>query len=193
MIMSVADRRANFTKIAHRLIYEKGYKATTMRDIAQNMGCDVANIYNYTKSKESILEQSLFDTSAIFHEGIKKLMRNELTPKEKLIEIIKLHVTISYERPYQAAFLIDEWRHLSNEKLNLFLKERHQYESWIFDIFNTGIMSNDFRIIDPKIASITFLSSIRWVHNQFVNGSSPKQRIELEVHLTNCIIGGYCS
>ncbi|WP_292661904.1 helix-turn-helix domain-containing protein, partial [Nitratifractor sp.] len=39
-----------------KLFSQKGYKATTMRDIAAEVGIRQGGIYNHFKNKESILE-----------------------------------------------------------------------------------------------------------------------------------------
>ena len=58
-----STKREHFFNEALKLIHEKGFKATTMRDIAQRMNFDASNSYNYVKSKQEILESFLFKTS----------------------------------------------------------------------------------------------------------------------------------
>ena len=53
--MKKSKKRERFLQAVLQLIHEKGFKATTMRDIAEKLNFDVANIYNYIDSKQSLL------------------------------------------------------------------------------------------------------------------------------------------
>jgi len=48
--------RNSILEAAKRLFYEKGYNNASIRDIANNSGITVGNVYRYFSNKESILE-----------------------------------------------------------------------------------------------------------------------------------------
>ena len=54
--MAKSVKKDLFFKETLKLIHEKGFRATTMRDIAERMNFEVANIYNYIDSKDALLE-----------------------------------------------------------------------------------------------------------------------------------------
>jgi len=85
-----------------RLIHEHGFRGTTMRDIAQVMECDVANLYNHVRSKHAILEDALFGISGFFHKGLDQILDSQYTPREQLKMIISLYVKLSFDRPSQS-------------------------------------------------------------------------------------------
>jgi len=47
-------------------IYRQGFKATTMRGIAADIGIEAATIYNYVDSKQELLETMLFSIADKF-------------------------------------------------------------------------------------------------------------------------------
>ena len=77
-------KREQFFTTALQLFHEKGFKATTMRNIAERMSFDVANIYNYIDNKQSLLETYLFGISKEFHDGVEDVLASSYSPKEKL-------------------------------------------------------------------------------------------------------------
>jgi len=61
------ETRANIVEVAHRLFVERGYSATSMRDISQRAGVTVGAIYNHFPTKEAIWME-VFTTRHPYHE-----------------------------------------------------------------------------------------------------------------------------
>lgn len=58
----VSKRRSQITTAALNLFLEKGYHATTIRDIARRSGVNQGSLYDYVKNKEDILRLLLEKT-----------------------------------------------------------------------------------------------------------------------------------
>ena len=54
-----SDRRAEILRLAADLFAERGFKATTVRDIADAAGVLSGSLYHHFNSKESIIEELL--------------------------------------------------------------------------------------------------------------------------------------
>jgi len=192
--MKVQIRRERFFSESLKLIHEKGYKATTMRDIAKQLDFKVANVYNYIESKQSLLESYLFGISGEFHKGIDHIIESSYSPKEKLKAVITLHVQLTSQKPYEVALLVNEWRNLEDKdgrnKLNDFLEERTAYESKVRRVVKEGIKSKQLRSMDLEIATHAILSSVRWLYNWYLEHSDSVNPIELEKQLTDFIFKG---
>ena len=117
-----------------KLFYSKGFKATTMRDIASSMNFEAASLYNYFKSKDALLEELIFDVADQFLDGIKMITSSDLSNLEQISAVIRLYVQVTSANPYKAALLTTEWRNLKDPVLERFLLHRATYEGHLKDI-----------------------------------------------------------
>ncbi len=188
--MKAKTRKVKFFEESLILIHEKGYKATTMRDIADRMGFKVANVYNYIKKKEILLETYLFNISGEFHKGIAQISSSSYSPKEKLKAVVSLHVRLTAQKPYEIALLLNEWRHLKEPKLGEFIAERNEYEESVKAIVKEGMQQGELREMDIDIATHAVLSCVRWLYDKYTKHSKNVNPVELEKQLTDFILRG---
>src|SRR6056297_269526 len=144
------------------LIHKKGFKATTIRDIAQNLHFEVANVYNYIDSKQSFLEESLFGIQQEFLNDMDAIEDSEFHATEKLEHLIRSYIQITSKRPYEQALLVNEWRNLNQPKLQEFVKHRARYEQKFEAILDEGMRTGDFKEMDSQIAAQIILATLRW-------------------------------
>lgn len=88
-----SDKREHILIVAERLFGEKGFDGTSVRDIAQHAGVNLAMISYYFGSKEKLLE-SLIEYRALYAYGIlEELNKNEtLSPWDKMDRLIEFYV-----------------------------------------------------------------------------------------------------
>ncbi|MBK8506653.1 MAG: TetR family transcriptional regulator [Saprospiraceae bacterium] len=185
----INEKHAVFRQKALRLILEKGYKGATMRDFADALGCDVANIYNYIPSKKSFLTEELFQMSERFHEGLDQIIAAKLGVEDEIRQLVRLYVQLSLDYPLQVALLSNEWRHLDQPELIEFLDERNRYERKIRKIVGRGIKSGELAKINPDVATHLVLASLRWLFI-YTSEQPVKNRITLENEILSFIFKG---
>ncbi len=173
-----------------KLIHEKGFKATTIRDIAASMDCDVANVYNFIDSKQGLLESHLFSINEEFHLRFDEINNSSFEPIEKIKRIVGIYIDLTFAKPYQASLLVNEWRHLKEPKLSRFIKEREKFEVKVKKLIKQGIKDGSIRKVDVDIATYTLLSSVRWLFNKVASGNLKVNRIEVEKQLLDFVLCG---
>ena len=161
---------------AAKLFQEKGYKAASMRDLAEQVELKVSSLYSHIGSKEEILQKICFDNAQQFIVGIEKIEKETVDIVDKIKGLLKLHIQIAIENPTSITVFNDEWRHLSSPHLENFLTLRKDYEQRFKDLIKQGIEEKVLQDIDANIALYTLLNSVRWVHYWY----KPKQSITQE-------------
>lgn len=155
---------------ARRLFWEKGYGATSMRDIGISYGCKPANIYNFFSDKEQILFEVLREEMEQIIRPIKHLEDDDQTnPIEQLRYLIECHlkVTLSYRRSSRLLFDV-ALNNLSPEKRKKIIDYRDTYDRIIRKVIRRGIDAGYFPVIDVKLAGFMIASMITrtriWFH-----------------------------
>lgn len=188
--MKTPTKKEKLLEESLQLIHEKGYKATTMRDLADRMGYEVSNIYNFIDSKKSLLETYLFNISGEFHKGAEHIRQSNLDPVEKLKAIIDLHVSLTTNKPYEVGLLVNEWRNLDEPKLSAFLEEKKEYQQKVESIIKEGMEEGDLHVFDLDIITHSVLSSVRWLYDWYINHTEEVNPVELKRQITRFILNG---
>jgi AcrR family transcriptional regulator len=180
-------KKEHFNKVVLNLIHERGFKATTMRDIASAMKCDVSNLYNYISSKQAFLEDLLFDMNDQFHTRIDQIIQSSLTPDKQLEEVIRMYVEFSHHHPQEVGILLNEWRHLRGEKLKSFKEEKEKFEHKITIILKNGMESGYFKSLNLRLITHFMLSSLRML---FIHPEINKNTLQLQSEISEYILHG---
>ena len=155
---------------ARRLFWEKGYNATSMREIAIAYGCRAANIYNFFSDKEEILFEVLREEMERIINPIKHLEEDDgSSPIEQLKLIIESHlkVTLSYRRSAKLLFdvALDS---LSPDKRKKIIDFRDTYDRIIRKAIRRGIDTGYFPEVNVRLAGFMIASMITrtriWFH-----------------------------
>lgn len=165
--MNTKSKRQVIREAAARLFRDKGYSATSMRDLAGAVQLKAPSLYNHIRSKEEILQQICFDNARRFLEGMQVVEEMEGSAAEKVRELLRLHIRIATEDITSVTAFNDEWRHLSEPHLSEFKALRRDYENRFRTIIETGIRNGDFKALDPTTMLYTLFSSVRWLYDWY--------------------------
>ncbi len=84
---------------AASLIAEKGFEATSMRDVAGTLGVSLAGLYHYFKSKEDLLYQIQYKTFASLLAAQEEATALPGTPEERLRRLVVGHLAFFASHP----------------------------------------------------------------------------------------------
>lgn len=190
--MGGKDKKALFMERTLKLIYEKGFKATSMRDIAKHSNFEVPNVYNYIASKDVFLEGYVFKIFEEFNGYMNDILESSFSPKDKLKYVISKHVQFTIKEPYQVALFVYDWRSLTEPKLSEFKMLRRDYQQKVGGIIALGIEEGQFRPMNVEMATFLVFSSLRWLFNIIINedGVNKINSVELEKQIADYVFGG---
>lgn len=184
------SRKKQVIRSAAELFREKGYAASSMRDLAQKLGIEAASLYSHIKSKEEILRTLCFDMAAEFRASLDKVEKLNVPASERLTLGIIGHVQVMALDLTSSAVFMNEHRHLSEPFLRDFLILRINYINRFKKIIDAGVKSGEFKKnIDTKLAVMTLFSSLNWMPLWYSPDSAidPKQ---LGLQLAEMLVNG---
>ena len=164
MESTTLSRKEQVIRSAAQLFREKGYAASSMRDLAQKLGIEAASLYSHIKSKEEILQSLCFDMATEFRKSLQEVESKKVSASEKLKLGIIGHIQVMAKDLVASAVFMNEHRHLSQPYLRDFLLLRINYINRFKDIIEEGIDKGEFKEnIDKKLAVMTLFSSLNWM------------------------------
>ncbi|MCB9273840.1 MAG: TetR/AcrR family transcriptional regulator [Lewinellaceae bacterium] len=155
---------------AARLFRDKGYSATSMRDLADAVHLKASSLYNHISSKEEILKDICFENAQRFLATMEEVERTQASATEKVKALLRLHIHTATEDITSVTAFNDEWRHLSEPYLSEFKALRKNYEGRFQAIIEAGIRSGEFQAVEPAIALYTLFSAVRWLYDWYKPG-----------------------
>jgi len=174
---------------AAELFRDKGYSATSMRDLAESVQLKASSLYNHISGKEEILKTICFQNAKVFHDELASIEASTMSVTEKVEQLVRFHIVMATEEVTSITSFNDEWRHLTEPELGQFKELRKDYEHRFKGIIEAGIKEGTFKNIDPTILLHTVLSSIRWVYDWYRTGR-PCTPDELAREITDIVLSG---
>ena len=182
-------RKDHITHVARNLFREKGYSATTMRDLASTVGIEAASLYAHVKSKESILQQICFNMADQFMAITVLVGKEKISVENKLILAIEKHVEVIVNNTDASAVFLHDWKHLSEPHLTKFKLMRNKYELFYVDLIRSGEKNKTFKNIDEKFVTMTLFSAMNWMYDYYKPSGKMKPK-EIADHLAELILKG---
>jgi len=160
-------RKDQITKVAMNKFREKGYRAVSMRELANHVGIEAASFYNHFDSKESILKEICFRIANDFFTGVEKALKEEKRLDKMLEHAIRSHISVITSNLDASAVFFHDWRYLSEPYLSEFKEMRKQYENIYRKIIREGMTRKIFGKQDETFIMLMIFSSLNWVYEWY--------------------------
>src|SRR3954470_5012608 len=184
------DRKEQIYSTARSLFRERGYPATTVRDIAREMNMQAGSLYAHIGSKEDVLWEIVSRAADQFLAAAEPIAASEgLSHVEKLRELVRGHVRMVADNLAEATIFLHEWKFLGEERRRDIAERRNRYESLYRHVVEEGIASGEFAPTDPKMATLLVLSAVNWLP-QWYNPSGPLSPAEVADSFSDLVLRG---
>lgn len=189
MADSSLQRKEEVLAVAEKLFCERGYEATSVRDIAEALNIQAGSLYSHIETKEDLLWEILSAAADRFFNAVTPIMNADLLTIEKLRQCIVAHVRVITDDASGAAVHMTEWRHLSEPRKSEFAARRDQYEQMFRQLVRNGIREGVLWDVDEKFATLLILSSMNWVY-QWYRADGPMTPEDIARKLTDMLLHG---
>jgi AcrR family transcriptional regulator len=157
------NRRADIVRAAGRLFAEKGYAATTIRDIAKAVDMQSGSPFYHFKTKHDMLRAVVLEGIAAINDAVIKAANSGGTPRATFEAMLRAHLDQllgSAGRDF-AATLLHESRHLDPEVLAevTALKDRYEamWQKVLKDLKRAGLIADD-----SAVTRLFLMGALNW-------------------------------
>lgn len=162
---------------AAKLFFERGYDATTLRQVASAAGLKVGSLYNHITSKEDLLQQIM---GSVIDELLERVQASVATvtsgdPVDRLQAALAGHITFHAERAQQVFIGNAELRSLPEAARDNVVKKRAEYELFLAGLVDDAGKAGLAEVIDSKIHVYSFVAQATHVAGWY----RPGGRLEL--------------
>ncbi len=159
-------RRRQIEEVASSLFSERGYAATSMRDIARALDLQGGSLYAHIPSKEAVLWSIVEQAAQRFHEEVGPVASGPGSAAERLRAMVHAHVGVLVSGLERASVYLFEWTFLAPERRELSARSRAAYQGLFEHVIAEGQAAGELGAADAKLAAMFVLSAMnglpRW-------------------------------
>lgn len=153
MAKEPVDRRERILLSAATLFARKGVAATTVREIADEVGILSGSLYHHFESKEAIVDEVISSYLEDLRGRYKQVLARDVDPRTRLHDLIVASLEVVESHPHATEIYQNDVNYLSQIERFSYLKSagKEVQSSWL-EVINAGISQGVFREdLDPKI------------------------------------------
>jgi AcrR family transcriptional regulator len=188
------DRRAEIIGAAASIFREKGFRATSLADIAEAVGTDRASLYYYVGSKDEMFHEIVreaADANAARAEAI----RDEAKPATAKIADLVSSLLASYaSHPYLFVYIQEDLSKVADGKSSWARQMRainRRYDDAVVTIVRSGIEDGSLRNAgSPRLIANGIIGMLNWTHRWFHGDDTSQSAAEIAETFTRLLLDG---
>lgn len=159
--------RRQVLQTAADLFRERGYRATTLDDLAARLGMSKASLYTYVRSKEELLAAISRETIGEFRREMDRVLRSDLSPDEKLRRIVCRHVEFVIGRRSFLTVFFSEEANLPPRLARALAAQKDRYDKALERLIAEGVRAGVFRDLKPRLVVFGLLGMLNWLYKWY--------------------------
>lgn len=158
------DRRAGaIYRTAARMIYEKGFDATSMNEIAEAVELTKPGLYYYVKGKKELLFSIMSFAMDRLDEEVVGPAREIDEPEERLRIIVRQHARLLTREAGVLGILMDEVAGLSAEQKATITARKRIYFDLLRGTLDELAAAGRLQAVDTTVAAFSILGMVMWL------------------------------
>jgi TetR/AcrR family transcriptional regulator, cholesterol catabolism regulator len=162
------SKEQEIVAVAARLFKVKGYRATTLEDIAAAVGMLKGSLYYYIRSKEELLYLVVRDPIRQAYNKLEEIVTSEAPVKVKIAQAIVNHMTLFHQHYPHIAVYLHDFHHLTTQlQKNAIETPKHYQRLWA-TLLEQGVATGEVRSdLDVKVTGYAILGMCNWVYRWY--------------------------
>ncbi len=145
-------------KAGLRLIFEHGYEAMSLRQLAAEVGIQAGSLYNHISTKQELLFDLIQDHINELLRQLDRALDGKQAPEERLRAFVAFHVTYHMTRKREVFIANSELRSLEPKNYETIVALRGAYEQRLAAILADGVEQGAFEIGDIQVATFAIIA-----------------------------------
>ncbi len=159
--LTKGNKKELILKHAAELFRKKGFRAASVRELAESLGIEAPSLYNHIGSKAELLQEICFEVAKDFTAHMQTMIDSKDNAAKKIAALIRFHIQ-KMNTDFDTVYVSDnDWKQLHKKQADDFLGQRRAYENSLTEIIQQGIDKKLFIAMNPRITMLTILSAVR--------------------------------
>jgi len=177
------DKRAQVLDAAVRIFSERGYRGTSMWDLAKAVQLSKPALYHYVTSKEALLVE-LYEGVTV--EGVKsarRMLSLDLPPIDAIRDLLVERIVYTCENRRLLQIFFEEEAEIPAELMRTMRQQRRAYEDSLIELLNRGVTDGSIKFDStPRIVVNALLGAAHWTYKWFdPEGAKSAQQLAEEL------------
>ena len=171
-------------RVSSQVFAERGFEATSVRDISSAAGVSLSGLYYYFESKQHLLYLIQSATFTFVLESLKTRLADSQEPAERLRLLVLNHIEYFLAHPNEMKVLSHEEDALEDPYRDKVQAIKRRYYALAREIFDSLAANGLTPGINPRIAVLSLFGMMNWPYKWYKPGVDPDAQ-----ELTAAIVG----
>jgi AcrR family transcriptional regulator len=158
---------------AARLFYERGYDATSIRDLAEATGISSSTLYHHYSNKQEILYAVVHRFMEVFNAAMIPTLRDPgRSPTARLLDAVRLHLEISDARRAELLRVNHIRASLNEPQVRELTRLQWAYQDAVKNAIEEGCAAGEIATDDVDLCTMAVLDMLNGVRTWFSHSGS---------------------
>lgn len=163
------DKRVAILRTAAQLFATQGYEATSLDQVAEQLGMHKATLYHYIKSKEEVLYQCLVKSFEDLDKVVES-MHDRSVPVLERLRAFAISLSHAQNNDFGRCLVLVGSRPLAAMASSDIRSFQKRLDSTVRELVTEGIACGDIKPCNPGLVSAMLFGTLNWVPQWFKEG-----------------------
>ncbi|KOF12143.1 transcriptional regulator [Planococcus glaciei] len=174
-----AKKKEDILRSASLVISRKGFRQTTMEDIAAELLMTKGSLYYYFKNKEELLFYCHEQILTTVLDKLRKIKQQDSSSSEKMKAAIKIHLDTAIREREIFNLAVKPEQIFSGDYADVIVQKLDEYAELFDQLILHGVQKGEFSVSQKKMARMIILGAANWIQVWYSpEGEFSKEEIE---------------